>query len=111
MIWVKCDIFVIIDILIDLLRFFIVLGFCYFFQIFYFLKGKYGYVDVNGEVKIIEYGANAMGFQPQGDLPDGIIIPPPVVGNCTECDYDYDYEYVEVSGLGNFSQRLRIKIL
>ena len=54
---------------------------------------------MNGEVKIIEYGANAMGFQPQGDLPDGIIIPPPVAGNCTECDYDYDY--VEV-GLETF---------
>ena len=53
--------------------------------------GKYGYVDVNGDVKIIQYGADAMGFQPQGDLPEGIIIPPPVSGNCTDCgDYDYD---------------------
>ena len=33
-----------------------------------------------------------MGFQPQGDLPEGIIIPPPVAGNCTDCDYDYDYQ-------------------
>jgi len=56
------------------------------------VQGKYGYVDVNGEVKIIEYGANAMGFQPQGDLPEGIIIPPPVEGNCTDCNYDYDYD-------------------
>ena len=56
------------------------------------VQGKYGYVDVNGEVKIIEYGANAMGFQPTGDLPEGIIIPPPVEGNCTDCNYDYDYE-------------------
>jgi hypothetical protein len=53
--------------------------------------GKYGYVDVNGDVKIIQYGADAMGFQPQGDLPEGIIIPPPVSGNCTDCG-DYDYE-------------------
>ena len=33
-----------------------------------------------------------MGFQPQGDLPEGIIIPPPVAGNCTDCDYDYEYQ-------------------
>jgi len=55
------------------------------------VQGKYGYIDANGEVKIIEYGADAMGFQPQGDLPEGIIIPPPVEGNCTDCSYDYDY--------------------
>ena len=61
------------------------------------VQGKYGYIDVNGEVKIIEYGADAMGFRPEGDLPEGIIIPPPVEGDCTdadgkECDYnDYDY--------------------
>ena len=30
-----------------------------------------------------------MGFQPEGDLPEGIIVPPPVIGNATE-DYDYD---------------------
>ena len=39
-----------------------------------------------------------MGFQPKGDLPDGIIIPPVTVDNCTDstgapCDYDYaDYD-------------------
>merc|ERR1711953_1320246 len=60
------------------------------------VQGKYGYIDVNGEVKIIEYGADAMGFAPSGDLPDGIVIPEPVVSNCTDgdgnaCDYDYDY--------------------
>jgi len=63
------------------------------------VQGKYGYVDVNGEVKIIEYGANAMGFQPQGDLPEGIIIPPPVEGNCTDCNYDYDYDERPLSNL------------
>merc|ERR1711892_506866 len=56
------------------------------------VQGKYGYIDANGDVKIIEYGADAMGFQPEGDLPDGIVIPPPVVGNCTDCTYDYDYD-------------------
>jgi len=55
------------------------------------VQGKYGYIDANGDVKIIEYGADAMGFQPEGDLPEGIIIPPPVEGNCTDCSYDYDY--------------------
>jgi len=55
------------------------------------VQGKYGYIDANGDVKIIEYGADAMGFQPEGDLPDGIVIPPPVEGNCTDCNYDYDY--------------------
>jgi hypothetical protein len=43
-------------------------------------------------VKIIQYGADAMGFQPAGDLPEGIIIPPPVSGNCTDDCGDYDYE-------------------
>ena len=33
-----------------------------------------------------------MGFQPEGDLPEGIVIPPPVEGNCTDCSYDYDYQ-------------------
>ena len=50
------------------------------------MQGKYGYIDVNGEVKIIEYGADAMGFAPSGDLPDGIVIPEPVVSNCTDGD-------------------------
>ena len=61
------------------------------------VQGKYGYIDVNGEVKIIEYGADVMGFQPEGDLPDGIVIPPPVENNCTDCDYDYDYPEVSPS--------------
>ena len=37
-----------------------------------------------------------MGFQPEGDLPDGIVVPPPVVGNAT-FDYDYDTgDYVDL---------------
>ena len=35
-------------------------------------------------MKIIEYGADVMGFQPEGDLPEGIVIPPPVQGTCHE---------------------------
>jgi len=38
-----------------------------------------------------------MGFQPEGDLPEGIVIPPPVEGNCTDCSYDYDYEEEQTS--------------
>ena len=50
--------------------------------------GKYGYIDIDtGKVKVIEYGADMMGFQPEGDFPEGIIIPPPVNG--TDDDYDY----------------------
>ena len=61
------------------------------------VEGKYGYTDIHtGEVRVIEYGADMMGFQPTGDFPDGIVIPPPVPGNAT-FDYDYDtgdYDYV-----------------
>ena len=74
------------------------------------VQGKYGYVDVNGEVKIIEYGANAMGFQPTGDLPEGIIIPPPVEGNCTDCNYDYD-DYEERPQGQNEDDRSRTTIV
>ena len=61
------------------------------------VEGKYGYVDIDtGEVRVIEYGADMMGFQPEGDLPDGIVVPPPVVGNAT-FDYDYDTgDYVDL---------------
>ena len=60
------------------------------------VEGKYGYIDIDsGELKVIEYGADMMGFQPQGDLPEGIVVPPPVVGNAT-FDYDYDTgDYVD----------------
>ena len=40
--------------------------------------------------KVIEYGADNLGFQPVGDLPEGIVVPPPVPGNDTS-DYD-DYD-------------------
>lgn len=39
--------------------------------------------------KVIEYGAGNLGFQPQGDLPEGIVVPPPVPGN----DTDYDEQF------------------
>jgi Insect cuticle protein len=31
------------------------------------VKGKYGYTDVDGKVRVVEYGANKFGFQPSGD--------------------------------------------
>lgn len=31
------------------------------------VKGKYGYTDADGKVKVVEYGANKYGFQPSGE--------------------------------------------
>lgn len=31
------------------------------------VKGKYGYTDADGKVRVVEYGANKFGFQPSGD--------------------------------------------
>lgn len=40
------------------------------------VKGKYGYKDDTGKVRIIEYGANKYGFQPAGE---GITVAPPTL--------------------------------
>ncbi len=48
------------------------------------VKGKYGYVDETGKVRIVEYGANKFGFQPSGE---GITVAPP-----TYVDESVDYE-------------------
>lgn len=37
--------------------------------------GKYGYVDETGQMRTVEYGASARGFEPVGT---GITVPPPV---------------------------------
>lgn len=42
------------------------------------VKGKYGYIDDNGNTREIEYGANKNGFQPTGD---GINVAPPAPDN------------------------------
>lgn len=42
------------------------------------VKGKYGYVDTDGKLREIEYGANENGFQASGD---GIQAAPPTVNN------------------------------
>ncbi|XP_012538720.1 uncharacterized protein LOC105838013 [Monomorium pharaonis] len=40
------------------------------------VKGKYGFVDDTGKVRIVEYGANQYGFQPAGE---GITVAPPTL--------------------------------
>lgn len=40
------------------------------------MKGKYGYVDETGKVRVVEYGANKYGFQPSGE---GITVAPPTL--------------------------------
>jgi len=65
------------------------------------VKGKYGYVDIHsGELKVIEYGADDLGFQPTGDLPLGIVVPVVPGGNDTGSsggDYDQEsnFDYVQ----------------
>lgn len=54
------------------------------------VKGKYGYVDESGKVRIVEYGANKFGFQPSGE---GITVAPPTLVDETEGKDGYnDYE-------------------
>ncbi|XP_075974456.1 cuticular protein 97Ea [Anticarsia gemmatalis] len=67
------------------------------------VKGKYGYKDDTGKVRVIEYGANKYGFQPAGE---GITVAPPTLVDETTRDQppkqqggrsqyraqDYDYE-------------------
>ncbi|CAH0553799.1 unnamed protein product [Brassicogethes aeneus] len=40
------------------------------------VKGKYGYVDDTGKVRVVEYGATKHGFQPAGE---GITVAPPTL--------------------------------
>lgn len=40
------------------------------------VKGKYGYVDDTGKVRVVEYGATKYGFDPSGE---GITVPPPTL--------------------------------
>nr|XP_034187488.1 uncharacterized protein LOC117607654 [Osmia lignaria] len=40
------------------------------------VKGKYGFVDDTGKVRVVEYGANRYGFQPAGE---GITVAPPTL--------------------------------
>lgn len=52
------------------------------------VKGKYGYVDETGKVRVVEYGANKYGFQPSGE---GITVAPPTLVDETakeEAEYE-----------------------
>uniref|UniRef100_T1PCV9 Cuticle protein n=1 Tax=Musca domestica TaxID=7370 RepID=T1PCV9_MUSDO len=53
------------------------------------VKGKYGYVDETGKVRVVEYGANKYGFQPSGE---GITVAPPTLVDETRREPDPDYE-------------------
>lgn len=56
--------------------------------------GKYGYVDADGKVREVEYGATKRGFEPTGT---GIDVPPPTLVNenaLQNADYD-DGQYRE----------------
>lgn len=61
------------------------------------VKGKYGFVDDSGKVRVVEYGANQYGFQPAGE---GITVAPPTLVDETtgreglEAQNQYqDYDY------------------
>ena len=46
------------------------------------MKGKYGYIDDNGDLREVEYGATPdRGFEPRAE---GLILPPPTVDVVTE---------------------------
>lgn len=58
------------------------------------VRGKYGFVDDTGKVRVVEYGANQYGFQPAGE---GITVAPPtLIDETTGKDgvqaQDYDYQ-------------------
>ncbi|XP_034485852.1 pollen-specific leucine-rich repeat extensin-like protein 1 [Drosophila innubila] len=54
------------------------------------VKGKYGYIDADGKVRVVEYGANKYGFQPSGE---GITVAPPtLVDESTKEEPDYEDE-------------------
>lgn len=55
------------------------------------MKGKYGYVDDTGKVRVVEYGATKYGFEPSGE---GITVAPPtLVDETTNKDGSTKPEY------------------
>lgn len=55
------------------------------------VKGKYGYVDDTGKVRVVEYGATKYGFEPAGE---GITVAPPtLVDETTNKDGTLNPEY------------------
>lgn len=61
------------------------------------VRGKYGFVDDTGKVRIVEYGANQYGFQPAGD---GITVAPP-----TLVDETTSKEALEAQAYEEYQQR------
>lgn len=58
------------------------------------VKGKYGFVDEFGQVKVVEYVAGSgSGFNPQGD---NIAVPPPAVGSSNDGEFGTDEEWNSV---------------
>ncbi len=51
--------------------------------------GKYGYIDVEGKLREIEYGASKRGFEPVGP---GIKVPPPTIHEQNENNVQQDYD-------------------
>lgn len=59
------------------------------------VKGKYGFVDDTGKVRVVEYGANKYGFQPSGE---GITVAPPtLVDETTNKDGLHNTNYQDYS--------------
>ena len=58
-------------------------------------------------LQVIEYGADNLGFQPQGDLPEGIVVPPPVPGNDTSSDdySDYSESNFDFDGVASINEQ------
>ncbi|XP_023025336.2 uncharacterized protein [Leptinotarsa decemlineata] len=56
------------------------------------VKGKYGYVDDVGKVRVVEYGATKYGFEPSGE---GITVPPPTLVDESAKNAVQDQDYYE----------------
>ncbi|KAG5900614.1 hypothetical protein JTB14_017466 [Gonioctena quinquepunctata] len=56
------------------------------------VKGKYGYVDDVGKVRVVEYGATKYGFEPSGE---GITVPPPTLVDESAKGGQQDQDYYE----------------
>ncbi|KAJ3654520.1 hypothetical protein Zmor_013703 [Zophobas morio] len=66
------------------------------------VKGKYGYVDDTGKVRVVEYGATKYGFEPAGE---GITVAPPtLVDETTNKDGTLNPEYAGAYYDDNYQQ-------
>lgn len=53
------------------------------------VKGKYGYVDDTGKIRVVEYGATKYGFAPVGE---GITVPPPTLVDESRTEEEPEYQ-------------------